>query len=364
MLIYVCLSSHGFGHAARQAAMLAQLHRLQPSWRLVVSSMVDPAFLALVLRGVPVIKRAVRWDVGMLQADALGSDQLATLQALEQLQADLPKQLNEEVAWIRAQDDQVAVLGDIPPAAAELAWRLHAPLIWMGNFGWDDIYEPLGGGFRFWAQQARDAYRKGSLLLRCPFSMAMNWQLPDVTLSLVTAEPRPLPADFGVALERDPRSKVMVGFGGLGLSLQPDLFRRWPEHLFLMAPSRQSSQHPDAALPTNVMVLPEQVRPLDVLPCCERHLGKPGFSSFCEAMSQQVGLHVVERHGFAEAEVLMKGLRGHAAHHCLSREELEAGAWKLDQPLEPACVDALASDGAQVAAEALQSSLRALLKQG
>ena len=82
MLIYVCLSSHGFGHAARQAAMLAQLHRLQPSWRLVVSSMVDPAFLALVLRGVPVIKRAVRWDVGMLQADALGSDQLATLQAL------------------------------------------------------------------------------------------------------------------------------------------------------------------------------------------------------------------------------------------------------------------------------------------
>ena len=59
-------------------------------------------------------KRAVRWDVGMLQADALGSDQLATLQALEQLQADLPRQLNEEVAWIRAQDDQVAVLGDIP----------------------------------------------------------------------------------------------------------------------------------------------------------------------------------------------------------------------------------------------------------
>ena len=44
MLIYVCLSSHGFGHAARQAAMLARLHRLQPSWRLVVSSMVDPAF--------------------------------------------------------------------------------------------------------------------------------------------------------------------------------------------------------------------------------------------------------------------------------------------------------------------------------
>ena len=364
MLIYVCLSSHGFGHAARQAAMLVQLHRLQPTWRLVVSSMVDPSFLALVLRGVPVTQRTVRWDVGMLQADALGSDQPGTLLALEQLQADLPRQLDEEVAWIRAQDDQVAVLGDIPPAAADLASRLQAPLIWMGNFGWDDIYEPLGGAFLFWAQQARDAYRKGSLLLRCPFSMAMNWQLPDVTLSLVTAEPRPLPADFGSALECDPRIKVMVGFGGLGLSLQLDLFRRWPQHLFLMAPSRQSSQHADAALPANVLVLPEQIRPLDVLPRCERHLGKPGFSSFCEAMSQQVGLHVVERHGFAEAEVLIKGLRRHANHHCLSREELEAGSWKLDQPLEPASADALASDGAQMAAEALQTSLRSMLKQG
>ena len=363
MLIYVCLSSHGFGHAARQAAMLWHLHRLQPTWRLVVSSMVDSAFLALVLREVPVLRRTVRWDVGMLQADALGADQPATLQALEQLQADLPRQLDEEVAWIRRQHDQVAVVGDIPPAAADLASRLNAPLIWMGNFGWDDIYEPLGGSFRFWAQQANEAYRKGSMLLRCPFSMAMNWQLSDVALSLVTAEPRPLPPDFGVSLARDPRTKVMVGFGGLGLSLPPDLFRHWPEQLFLIAPSRKFNHDAEAELPANVMVLPEQVRPLDVLPVCERHLGKPGFSSFCEAMSQKVGMHVVERHGFAEAEVLMNGLRRHADHHCLSREELESGDWKLDQPLIPACGDDLASDGAQVAAETLQIWLRTTIKQ-
>ena len=75
--------------------------------------MVDPAFLTLVLRGVPVTQRlsAGTWACS---SDALGSDQPATLQALEQLQADLPRQLDEEVAWIRAQDDQVAVLGDIP----------------------------------------------------------------------------------------------------------------------------------------------------------------------------------------------------------------------------------------------------------
>ena len=60
MLIYLCLSSHGYGHAARQAAVLAELHRLQPDWRLVVSSVVDMQFLSLVLQDIPVEHRRLR----------------------------------------------------------------------------------------------------------------------------------------------------------------------------------------------------------------------------------------------------------------------------------------------------------------
>ena len=42
MLIYVCSSSHGFGHAARDAAVLQQLRILRPDWRLVMSSAINP----------------------------------------------------------------------------------------------------------------------------------------------------------------------------------------------------------------------------------------------------------------------------------------------------------------------------------
>ena len=45
MLIYVCVSSHDYGHAARQAAVLIQLHRRHPDWHLVISSSVDALFL-------------------------------------------------------------------------------------------------------------------------------------------------------------------------------------------------------------------------------------------------------------------------------------------------------------------------------
>ena len=65
MLIYVCSSSHGFGHAARDAAVLQQLRRLCPDWRLVMSSMVSPGFLSLLLGDGGIEQRPCRWDVGL-----------------------------------------------------------------------------------------------------------------------------------------------------------------------------------------------------------------------------------------------------------------------------------------------------------
>ena len=354
MLIYVCISSHGFGHAARQAAMLKQLHSLCPEWRLVISTMVDRRFLELAFRDIPVVLRPVQWDVGMLQADALGADPAATLEALQDLEDALPQRLDQEVAWIRRQEAPVLVVGDIPPVAAELAERLQAPLVWMGNFGWDDIYEPLGSAFEGWVRRARDCYQRGSLLLRCPFSLAMRWSVQEIALTLVAAQPSPIPEALVAELQEPPSPTVLVGFGGLGLGLEPALFQRWPEHRFLLNRPRNPDLSEHLALIKNVTLLPDDVRPLDVMPYCRRHLGKPGFSSFCEAMAADLGLHVVERQGFAEADTLMEGLRQHASHRILRREELESGCWGLDQPLQPPTHGRLASTGAIEAAKAVK----------
>ena len=354
MLIYVCISSHGFGHAARQAALLRELHLLCPHWTLVISTMVDRRFLELVFRDIPVVLRPVRWDVGMLQADALGADPAATLEALKDLEDALPQRLDQEVAWISKQDMPVLVIGDIPPVAAELAEQLQAPLVWMGNFGWDDIYAPLGSAFAAWVRRARDCYQRGSLLLRCPFSLAMNWNLREISLTLVAAEPRSIPAALEAKLQESPSPNVLVGFGGLGLGLEPSLFARWPDHRFLLTLPRNPDLKERLALISNVILLPDGVRPLDVMPYCRRHLGKPGFSSFCEAMAADLGLHVVERQGFAEASVLMEGLRQHASHRILRREELESGRWALDQPLQPPTHGRLSATGAIEAAKAVK----------
>ena len=70
-------------------------------------------------------------------------------------------------------------------------------------------------------------------------------------------------------------------------------------------------------------------------------------------MAQGVGMHVVERSGFAEASALMDGLRRHGQHRCLSRQELYTGAWQLDQPLLAPSEAPLSASGAEEAALAL-----------
>ena len=355
MLIYVCLSSHGFGHAARQATVLSVLHRLQPSWRLVVSSLVSADFLKLVCGSVPVEQRFVGWDVGMIQADALGVDQERTLDSLKALGVVLPQRVDQEAAWLAVQNTPVLVVGDIPPAAAVLAERLGAPLVWMGNFGWDDIYEPLGGRFTEYAAASRAHYQQGELLLRCPFSLPMHWGLDEQQLGLTVSALRELPVPLHQHLEQIQQPLVLVGFGGLGVAIAPALFRLWPNHHFLMPAPVAPHLRANFECEANVTFLPDSVRPFDVMPFCERHLGKPGYSTFCEALSQDLGMHVVERDGFAEASVLMDGLRLFGQHKILSRHALNQGEWELDQQLVDAIRPIASKQGAEDAAKALVS---------
>jgi hypothetical protein len=351
VLIYACVSAHGFGHGSRTAAVLTALHRLRPDCRLVISTLLPTEFLASAFGAVPCEHRPLCWDVGMVQANALSSDQAATLTALEQLEETLPQQLALEAQWIRAQNEPVLVLADVPPAAALLAEAAAVPLVWLASFGWDAIYAPLGGAFLDWADRCTALYRRGDLLLRCPLGMPMPWGIPELPLGLTAGRPRLAPAELEELAERlelPPQRErcVLVGFGGLGAKLDPALLQLWPEHVFL-------SSDPELAARPNGRLLPDGLRPLELMPRCGRMLTKPGYSSFCEALSAGVGLHVVQREGFAEAAVLQAALQRHGWHRLLTQGALFSGDWQLDQPLLPPQAEPLPAVGTEQAAEAL-----------
>ena len=349
MLIYVCISRRGFGHGSRVASVLSALHRMEPSWRIVLSTPLPARFLDLAFEEIPFEHRPLRWDVGVIQADALGADPEATLAALQVLEDLLPRQIEEERAWLSEQPEPVVVFADVPPDAARLARALAAPLIWMGNFGWDAIYRPMGGAFSAVAERALGLYRQGTALIRCPLAMEMDWGLPSHDIGLTAGRPRLESAAVRdrLDLRAVPERTVLMGFGGLGLQLDPVLFARWPDHHFLVS---DPGLHCEAQ---NVSVLPPDLRPLEVMPLCTRVITKPGYSTFSEAMALGLGIHLVHREGFAEAQVLEDALQRHAPHRLLSRAQLERGEWQLDQPLIPASGSGLSSDGADQAARLL-----------
>lgn len=351
MLIYACVSAHGFGHGSRTAAVLSALHALRPHWRLVLSTTLPADFLATALGPVPHERRPVRWDVGVIQADALGADPPATLAALERLDRQLPALVEQEALWLQEQAEPVLVLADVPPAAVLLAERIGARLVWLASFGWEAIYGPMGGAFSRWAERCRALYGRGDLLLRCPLAMPMDWGIPTSDIGL-TAGRRRLSAGalerlaLELALPEQRERCVLVSFGGLGASFDPALLDRWPEHVVVGA-------DPALAGRPNGRLLPPGLRPLELMPRCSRLITKPGYSSFCEALTAGVGIHLVHREGFAEAPVLEEALQRHGWHRLLSQHQLFSGDWQLDQPLRPPRGKPLAVDGTEQAAAVL-----------
>lgn len=330
MLIYVCNSAHGYGHGSRTAAVLCELATRRPDWRLVLSTALPSDFLTLAYGPVAIEHRPCRWDVGVIQADALGSDPGATLAALAALEASLPAQLEREARWLQEQVEPVLILGDVPPAAALLASRIKAPLVWLASFGWDAIYRPMGEAFQPWAEQAEALYRQGDRLIACPLAMPFDWHLPTTRIGLTAGRPRHDPEMLRRRLNLPDRQRcVLVSFGGLGLAIPPELFARWPQQVFI-------GPEPSLEGLANGRRLPPDLRPLDLMPLCDRLITKPGYSSFCEAISQGLSIHAVHRDGFAEAAVLEAALQRSGRHRLLSQKQLRSGDWQLDlEPLEP-----------------------------
>ena len=356
MLIVACISGHGYGHGSRVAALLAALQKLEPHCRFVLSTPLPKKFLNQTFAAIPHIHHHCQWDVGVIQADALASDPLATLKALDELEPNLAAQVEKQVALItalRCPGEAALVLADVPPAAVLLAEGLGVPLVWQANFGWDSIYQELGGPLLSWAEQSNQLYRRGSATLRCPFSLGMDWDLPLKQIGLSAGTPSftslELRQRFGWGWDK--QKTALLSFGGIGFACTHQLLERWPDWGFVVT-------DPELAKASNARLLPADLRPLDLMPICSVVITKPGYSTFCEALSQGLGVIAVERQGFAEAEVLMAGLKEHGWHRQLSLAAFLAGDWHLDTPLTPPTKPALTRGGEIEAAQFLVEILR------
>ncbi len=349
-ILYVAITNHGFGHATRTASVVAEIQRRCPEMLIILATTAPRWLLESYLPG-DFIHRPRGFDVGIIQSDSITMDKPATLEKLQQIRAQARSIVAGEVSFIR-QNRVGLVLADIPPLAVAIAHAANLPCWMISNFGWDFIYRAWGGEFVEIADWISEQFQGCDRLFRLPFHEPMS-AFPTVTdIGLTGGIPRyavsELQEQFG--LQTPPNQTVLLTFGGLGLSQIPYTnLQQFPDWQFITF----DRQAPD--LPNLLKVSDPHYRPVDFMPLCGRVMSKPGYSTFAEACRLEIPLISVTRDDFAEAPVLLEGIRNSIEHLILTPAEFFQGNWEfLRQPLQPPQqAQPLAKNGNEAIAQAV-----------
>ena len=330
-VLYVAIASHGFGHAARTASVVARVQQLNPEILLVLVTAAPRWLLESYIPG-EFIHRPRSLDIGVIQSDSLTMDKVTTLEKLKHLRAQAQSIIASEVTFIR-QNRVGLILADIPPLATAIARAANLPCWMLSNFGWDFIYRAWGGDFLEIADWISDCYRQCDRLFRLPLHEPMS-AFPVVTdVGLTGGDPRYDEATVRshFHLTAPPEDTILLTFGGLGLQQIPyPNLQHFPNWQFITF----DRQAPD--LPNLIKITEPHYRPVDFMPLCGRLISKPGYSTFAEALRQQTPIISLERQDFAESPILLAGLRRHSEHQILSPAQFFQGNWDfLNQPLQP-----------------------------
>jgi hypothetical protein len=348
--VYIAITDHGFGHAARTAAIAGQLQKLLPAVKLILVTTAPRWLLECYIDG-DFIYRQRGFDVGVVQADSLKMDLDATLSKWHQIINNKAEIIAEEVAFCREHQVNL-VFADAPPLATLIAKQLGVPCWMSSNFGWDFIYRDWGGDFTAIADWISDCYGQCDRLFRVPLHEAMD-RFPTIEdVGLTGGDPKysldMLREKFGLIQPKE--RTILLTFGGLSLDAIPyQNIAHFPDYQFITL----DRQAPD--LPNLVKALDRAVRPVDFMPLCDRVVSKPGYSTYAEALKLQIPIVSLTRSGFAEAEIIINGMQDYGYHQVISPDEFFGSDWKfLDSPLQPPRLTTpIKTDGNQTIANAI-----------
>jgi len=349
-ILYVAITNHGFGHATRAASIAATIQTLCPEILIILVTTAPRWLLESYMSG-DFIHRPRGFDIGVVQPNSLMTDKVATLEKLQHLRSQQDRLIASEVTFIQ-QNRVGLVLADIPPMAALIAKAAGIPCWMVGNFGWDFIYRDWGEEFSEVADWVAACFGHCQQLFRLPLHEPMS-AFPAITdVGFTGGSPRYSEAElresFGLHAPRD--RTVLLTFGGLGVESLPYAnLARFPDWQFMTF----DANAPD--LPNLCKATTAHYRPVDFMPLCGRVVSKPGYSTFSEALRMDTPIVSVTRNDFAEAPILLDGIRNLAQHQILSSAELFESDWEwLHQPLQlPQQPQAIDKDGNGAIAQAV-----------
>lgn len=294
----------------------------------------------------------VHVDVGVLQRDSLTIMADETIIRAAAFERERPALADAEANTLQP-FRPLAIVGDIPPLAFEVAARLGVPGIAVGNFSWDWIYAGLGSSrpeIHELVASIVASERLATLLLRLPFHDVMGAfpRIEDVPLiAHVSCKDRQATRrSLGLPVDRP---LVLISYGGFAFEqLNTAIFATVPDVQFVATAPLCGTP------PPNLITLPMQTdRYHDLLAACDAVMMKPGYGTVADCVANRVPMIYTSRPGFREEEILIGAMERVGRAVPLPADALYAG--QLRPAIERALADRspwapLRVDGADVVA--------------
>ncbi len=320
-----CVSAHGFGHAARAAALMDALWRRLPGARIHVFTSVPEWFFAGFASHDPVL-HSMETDVGMVQQSPMRADVPATIDRLDRFFSDAERRVAELADGFRASGCCMVVC-DIAPLGLAAAQAAGIPSVLVENFTWDWIYGAYLAEF--------PSFKRHIDALAEMFGRA-DWHIqtapicrpiPSSDLS-VGLMPRPLRNPVGIRRKLgvpDTDAMVVLTLGGVPAGERLQRFGRLPEDCWLVIPGAANRLTVEA----RVIRLPSQTglyHP-DLIAASDAVVGKAGYSTLAEVVQAGVPYGYVLRPDFPEMAAMERFIRDHLPAVRIDEHGLASGEW-------------------------------------
>ena len=341
------VSPHGFGHAARSAAVMEALAESDPGIQFEIFTSVPSWFFQDSVSAPYAYHRLVT-DIGLVQKDAFEADLADTMRALDDFFPLKPSLIEHFAEKIKSLNCDLIVC-EIAPMGILIAKEARIPSILVENLTWDWIYqkytgtndnikrhidylEPIFKAADYRIQTQPMCHRESADLTTAPVSRKIKSNgveirqrlgLPkDVKIVLITTGGIPQGYGFLEELNRFPNiSFVMPGAGPV---------MKMVDNLIIL-PHRSDCYHPDLVHAADAIV------------------GKVGYSTLSEIYHGGAPFGYVARSNNPESPPLVAFIEKNMPAMAISESEFFSGNWtaKLSDLLDLAPVKHNNTNGAE-----------------
>ncbi|MBC8417809.1 MAG: hypothetical protein ISR62_02095 [Desulfobacteraceae bacterium] len=322
------ISPHGFGHAARAAAVMSAVYEMVPSIHFEVFTTVPSWFFEESLRGPYTYHRLVT-DIGLVQETPLHADLAKTVKRLSRF---IP--FNESrISGLAKEMDRLnceLVVCDIAPMGIAVAREAGLPSVLVENFTWDWVYAEYiehHDGLKRYADYLGTLFEDADYHVQTQPVCSMK--STGLTVLPVSRRARCAKNEVRQRLGIPYGAKmVLITMGGIpeaygfleGLAL--------PEDVYFVIPGGSSvfknNGHLITLLHHSKFFHPDLINAADAV------VGKVGYSTLAEVYHGGVPFGYIKRPDFRESEILAAYIRRHMNGFAIDEKEFRSGGWISD----------------------------------